>query len=69
MSLGDKESKTRNPIMATVADKIREAYNNLKASGVDSILEWNQGNHFKEPGIRTGKAFAWLLRNIFMEDI
>ena len=69
LSLGDKESKTRNPIMATVADKIREAYNILKASGVDSILEWNQGNHFKEPGIRTGKAFAWLLRNIFMEDI
>lgn len=69
LSLGDKESKTRNPIMATVADKIREAYNILKATGVDSILEWNQGNHFKEPGIRTGKAFSWLLKNIFMEDI
>ena len=69
LSLGDKESKTRNPIMATVADKIREAYTILKASGVNTILEWNQGNHFKEAGIRTGKAFAWLLRNIFMEDI
>jgi len=69
LSLGDKESKTRNPIMATVADKIREAYTILKASGVNTILEWNQGNHFKEAGIRTGKAFSWLLKNIFMEDI
>ena len=50
MSLGDKESKTRNPIMATVADKITAAHNILKASGVDTILEWNQGNHFKDPG-------------------
>ena len=58
LSLGDKESKTRNPIMATVADKIREAYTILKASGVNTILEWNQGNHFKEAGIRTGKAFS-----------
>ena len=69
LSLGDKESKTRNPIMATVADKITEANNILKDADINTVLEWNQGNHFKEPGIRTGKAFAWLLRNIFMEDI
>lgn len=61
LSLGDKESKTRNPIMATVADKITEAHNILKASRVDTILEWNQGNHFKDLGIRIGKAFAWIL--------
>ena len=24
-------------------------------------LEMNQGNHFKEPDIRTAKGFAWLL--------
>ena len=62
LSLGDKESKTRNPIMATVSDKITEAHNILKDADIDTVLEWNQGNHFKEPGIRTGKAFAWLLR-------
>ena len=61
MSLGDKESKTRNPIMTTVADKIIVAHDFLKASGVDTIFEWNQGNHFKDPGIRIGKAFAWIL--------
>ena len=50
LSLGDKEEKTQNPIMRTVGDKIRAAYAGLEAKNVDCILEWNQGNHFKEPG-------------------
>ena len=61
LSLGDKEEKTRNPVMATVGDRIREAEQWLSGSGVDCTLEWNKGNHFKEPDIRTAKAFAWLL--------
>ena len=46
LSLGDKEEKTRNPVMATVGDRMREAYEILKNQGVKTILEWNQGNHF-----------------------
>lgn len=61
LSLGDKEAKTRNPVMATVGDKIREAHDILRSSGIDSILEWNEGNHFREPDRRTAKALAWLL--------
>jgi hypothetical protein len=61
LSLGDKEEKTKNPVMATVGDRIREAVDVLKGQGVNTILEWNQGNHFKDAGIRTAKAFAWLL--------
>ncbi len=62
LSLGDKEPKTRNAVMATVGDKIQEAYEILKNQGICSILEWNQGNHFKEPDLRTAQAFAWLLK-------
>lgn len=61
MSLGDKESKTRNPIMAQVSDKIQEIYKFLDAK-IDVKFEWNEGNHFKEPDLRIAKAFAWLLR-------
>ena len=61
LSLGDKEEKTRNPVMRTVGDKIRAAYAELEAKNVDCILEWNQGNHFKEPDLRTAKGFAWLI--------
>ena len=63
LSLGDKEEKVRNPVMATVGEKIREAYNCLVRQKVKCTLEWNQGNHLKEPDVRTAKAFVWLLAN------
>ena len=62
LSLGDKEEKTRNPVMATVGDKIREAHDLIKAQGRDTILEWNPGNHFKDADIRTAKGFAWVMK-------
>ena len=61
LSLGDREAKTRNPVMATVEKKIREAYTRLQEQGVETILEWNPGNHFKDAELRTARAFSWLL--------
>ena len=61
LSLGNREAKTRNPVMATVADCIEMSFDLLKLQGVDCTLEWNEGNHFKEAEIRTAKAFAWVL--------
>ena len=61
LSLGDKEEKTRNRIMAAVGDRIREAHTLLKERGVNCVLEWNEGNHFKDADIRTAKAFAWVI--------
>lgn len=63
LSLGDREEKVRNPVMKTVGERIQEAERVLKAQGVNTILEWNQGNHFKDPEIRTAKAFTWVLKN------
>ncbi len=63
LSLGDREEKTRNQVMASVRIKIQEAYEVLKGQGTDCILEWNQGNHFKEPDLRTAKAFAWVMKH------
>jgi hypothetical protein len=48
--------------MAAVGDRIRELHALLAARGTDCILEWNPGNHFREPELRTARAFAWLLR-------
>ena len=61
LSLGDKEAKTRNPVMATVADRIQQAHDLLHARGVRTILEGNTGNHFRDADLRTAKAFAWLM--------
>lgn len=61
LSLGNKEEKTRNPVMAKVGECIRDLHLHLDSSGIPCILEWNEGNHFKEPDLRTARAFAWLL--------
>ena len=61
LSLGDREEKTRNPVMSQVGNAIRTAHSLLTHSGKDCVLEWNKGNHFKDPDLRTAKAFAWLM--------
>lgn len=61
LSLGDKEEKTRNPIMSKVGDSIRNIDRILNQQNISCTLEWNVGNHFKEPDLRTAKGFAWLL--------
>ncbi len=61
LSLGDREEKTKNPVMASVGERIREAADILKGQDINTILEWNPGNHFKDTGIRTAKAFARVL--------
>ena len=58
LSLGKKEEKTRNQTMARVGDAIRRQADLL---GEKCVLEWNNGNHFMEPALRTAKGFAWLL--------
>ena len=63
LSLGDREERTRNPVMARVGDAIREAYAHLQETGVDCVLEWNKGNHFKEPDLRTARAFSWVMED------
>ena len=61
LSLGNREAKIRNPVMATVADCIEISFDLLRKQGVESVLEWNEGNHFKDADIRTAKAFSWVL--------
>ena len=62
LSLGDKEEKAKNPVMASVGDCIRDAYAHLQSlPDINVTLEWNEGNHFKDSDLRTAKAFAWLL--------
>ena len=61
LSLGDKEEKTKNAVMASVGDCIRDGYAWLKEQGINCTLEWNTGGHFREPEIRTARAYAWLI--------
>ena len=63
LSLGDKEEKTKNPLMSQVGNAIRTLHEAIAAKGtIKTTLEWNSGNHFKDPDLRTAKAFAWLIK-------
>ena len=62
LSLGRKEEKTRNKVMATVGGNIRKQYELLKENGTNTVLEINNGDHFTEPELRTAKGFAWCIK-------
>ena len=59
LSLGDREGRAKNPLMAAVGERIREQYA-LLGEDCAATLEWNPGNHFKDPAERTAKAFCWV---------
>ena len=61
LSLGDKEERTKNIVMAVVGDNIRTLHSQLIARGADCTLEWNSGGHFKDADLRTAKAFQWVM--------
>ena len=64
LSLGEREEISRNPVMATVGDRIRELHDLFSKQNIPCELEWNPGNHFSNPDIRTAKAFAWALEQL-----
>ena len=61
LSLGDKEERTKNIVMAVVGDNIRTLHSQLIERGADCTLEWNSGGHFKNAVLRTAKAFQWVM--------
>jgi len=65
LSLGDLEEKTKHQVLSKIGDNIREYFEILKNSEnvKNPILEWNEGNHFKDSDIRMGKGFVWILEN------
>ncbi len=62
LSLGDTEEKTKHQILSKIGDNIRKQHEILENSGnVKTVLEWNEGNHFKNPDIRTAMGFLWVM--------
>lgn len=63
LSLGGKEEKTKNQVMATVGDRTREQEKILQEDPMAEqvILDWNAGGHFADSGKRLAKGIRWLL--------
>ena len=61
LSLGDKESKTRNPILRSVRQNTEEIRAFYQAKGIDTAFQLNPGNHYEHAAERTAAGIAWLL--------
>lgn len=64
LSLGDKEEKTRNPLSATVGDRVREQHDRHQFTAEHSTLVWEKGGHFVTPHLRLARAFAWCINSL-----
>ena len=60
LSLGDREAKTKNPIMATVEDNTKLIYS-LYKDKIKCIFEMNEGNHFQDAPYRLYKGIRYIL--------
>ncbi|WP_019679416.1 alpha/beta hydrolase [Ruminococcus flavefaciens] len=62
LSLGNREEKARDHVMATVGDCTRRQYELVCGDKNVSrhILECNDGGHFKEPEKRIAKGIKWI---------
>lgn len=63
LSLGRKESKTKNKLMCTVGQNTIETYHYLSKNNTCIYIEEN-GGHFTEPGQRMIRGFKWLFENL-----
>ena len=65
LSLGDLEEKTKHQVLSKIGDNIREYFEILRNSEdlEKCVLEWNEGNHFRDSDIRMGKGFVWITEN------
>lgn len=60
-SLGDKESKTRNPVLRSVRQNTEEIQAFYQANGIDTVFQLNPGNHYDHAVERTAAGLCWLL--------
>lgn len=62
LSLGGREEKTRNPMMARVGDRTRSQEMILKRDPMvrRCTLEWNAGGHFADSAQRLAKGVTWI---------
>ena len=66
LSLGEKESKTKNKFMSKVEENTRKTYLKLlnDENCLKSIFEMVPGGHFTNPLERIGDGIEWMLKNM-----
>lgn len=62
MSLGKKESRSKNPRMGRVAECTEKAIKILRGQSKGVFFEWNEGGHFHDIEARFVKAIVWWMQ-------
>ena len=62
LSIGDKESKTRHPILQTMQENTEDLLKHFKSMGIETTYEINSGNHFQDVNLRCAKGILELLQ-------
>lgn len=60
-SLGDREAKTRHPLLKTVQENTEAIAEHFRVQGIETEFVLNPGNHYKNADGRTAAGLRWLL--------
>ncbi|PWM58131.1 MAG: hypothetical protein DBX91_09875 [Subdoligranulum variabile] len=60
-SLGDKESRTRNPFLKCVQENTEAIRTFYGRQGINTAFQLNPGNHFKDGALRTAAGIRWIV--------
>ncbi len=65
---GGKAEETQQELRENVFRRFGPADRKIyeRAEDLEAILEWNEGNHFREPELRMAKGFAWVMKSTHM---
>ena len=61
LSLGDREAKTRHPVLRAVEENTLRLAALYRRQGIDTAYERNPGNHFTDCDLRAAKGIAWAI--------
>ena len=59
-SLGDRESRTKNPVFRRTEETTSALSAALREKGAESVFERNPGGHFQDPEKRMARGIAWI---------
>lgn len=59
LSLGDMESRTKNPVLSRTESCMDRLYHSYSQLGIPTIFEMNKGNHYKNAVLRLAKGIVW----------
>lgn len=64
LSLGDRESRTRNPYLSKTEDNMRVLEEVYRSRGIPTVFVLNKGNHFQGVTLRVAKGIKWVLETL-----